>query len=168
MILSTHAIVGAAIASFLPSEPWAPFAAAALGFASHFAIDAIPHWDYPIRSAAIRPQSRAVVRYDRSLVRDLGLIGADGLIGTLVALALFASPATIATVLAGALAAMLPDPLQFVHSRFPHAPLHTLQQLHVWIHTDRRLKAPLGIASQLIFVVAVIAAAAGLHHGVLR
>ena len=61
--------------------------------------------------------------------------------------------------------AMLPDPLQFVHSRFPHAPLHTLQQLHVWIHTDRRLRAPLGIASQLIFVVAVVIGAAWLHHG---
>jgi hypothetical protein len=39
MILSTHAIVGAAIASFLPSHPTAAFV---LGFASHFVLDAIP------------------------------------------------------------------------------------------------------------------------------
>jgi len=39
MILSTHAIVGAAIASFLPSHPTTAFV---LGFASHFVLDAIP------------------------------------------------------------------------------------------------------------------------------
>jgi hypothetical protein len=42
MILSTHAIVGAAIASFLPSHPTIAFV---LGFGSHFVLDAIPHWD---------------------------------------------------------------------------------------------------------------------------
>src|SRR6516225_11831962 len=44
MILSTHAIVGGTIASLFPSHPALVVAA---GFASHFAIDAIPHWDYP-------------------------------------------------------------------------------------------------------------------------
>lgn len=165
MILSTHAIIGAAIASFLPAEPWAPFAAVLLGFASHFPVDAIPHWDYPIRSAAIEPGTRAAIRYDTSLLRDFGVIGTDGLIGPLLALTLFAAPATLATILAGALAAMLPDPLQFVHKQFPRGPLHPLQQFHVWIHTDRRLQAPAGIASQLIFVVAVVSGTAWLHHG---
>jgi hypothetical protein len=46
MILSTHAIVGGAIASLFPSHPLLVVAA---GFVSHFAIDAIPHWDYPLR-----------------------------------------------------------------------------------------------------------------------
>jgi len=45
MILTTHAIVGAALASFLSSHPAAAFVA---GFASHFVLDAIPHVDYPI------------------------------------------------------------------------------------------------------------------------
>jgi hypothetical protein len=47
MILSTHAVVGVALASFVPSHPFAAFV---IGFASHFALDAIPHWDYPIKS----------------------------------------------------------------------------------------------------------------------
>jgi hypothetical protein len=51
MILSTHAIVGGAVASLLPSHP---MPVAALGFASHFAIDAIPHWDYPLRSISVK------------------------------------------------------------------------------------------------------------------
>jgi hypothetical protein len=47
MILSTHAIVGGAIASLFPSHLVLVVAA---GFASHFAIDAIPHWDYPLQA----------------------------------------------------------------------------------------------------------------------
>jgi hypothetical protein len=50
MILSTHANFGGTIASLFPSEPL--FAVVA-GFASHFAIDAIPHWDYPLRSISV-------------------------------------------------------------------------------------------------------------------
>ena len=44
MILSTHAVVGAALASFVPSHPFAAFV---IGFASHFALDTIRrpfHW----------------------------------------------------------------------------------------------------------------------------
>jgi hypothetical protein len=39
MILTTHAVVGAALASFVPSHPVTAFA---MGFASHFVLDAIP------------------------------------------------------------------------------------------------------------------------------
>src|SRR5215813_5502703 len=88
MILSTHAIVGAAIASFLPSHPTAAFV---LGFASHFVLDAIPHWDYPIRSAAVDPKIGAPMTCDRALLRDAIVIGSDGLLGILGALLLFAS-----------------------------------------------------------------------------
>ena len=88
MILSTHAIVGAAIASFLPSHPTTAFV---LGFASHFVLDAIPHWDYPIRSAAVDPKFGAPVTFDRALLRDVIVIGSDGLLGILGALLLFAS-----------------------------------------------------------------------------
>src|SRR5258708_36388904 len=94
MILMTHAIVGASIASFMPSHP---VAAAALGFASHFALDAIPHWDYPIRSALnVSPgatpalaQGRAF--YAHPLFWDLGKVGLDALIGCVLSVALFAT-----------------------------------------------------------------------------
>jgi hypothetical protein len=33
-----------------------PTTAFVLGFASHFVLDAIPHWDYAIRSAAVDPK----------------------------------------------------------------------------------------------------------------
>ena len=51
MILSTHAVVGGTIASFVPGHPVLAFV---IGAASHFAIDAIPHVDYPLYSISIK------------------------------------------------------------------------------------------------------------------
>src|SRR5215831_8340191 len=120
MILSTHAIVGAAIASFLPSHPMAAFAP---GFASHFVLDAIPHWDYPIRSAAVHPKIGGPLTFDRALLRDAVVIGSDGLFGVLVALLLFASPDGLWSI----------DLLHTIHAHFPYEPLRTLQRFHRWI-----------------------------------
>ena len=100
MILSTHAIVGAAIASFLPSHPTTAFV---LGFGSHFVLDAIPHWDYPIKSASVDPEIGAPVTFDRALLRDVVVIGSDGLFGILGALLLFASSDGLWSILLGAL-----------------------------------------------------------------
>ena len=161
MILSTHAVVGGAIASFLPAHPAAAFA---LAFASHYALDAIPHWDYPIASASMDPKICGPMRLDRAFLRDLITIGADGLLGTLAALLLFASPQTLAVVLLGAFGAMLPDALQFLHARFPHEPLKTLQRLHRWAHSERKIQARVvAIGSQIALVVAVTGLSLAAH-----
>jgi hypothetical protein len=164
MILSTHAIAGAAIASFLPSHPAAAFV---LGFTSHFALDAIPHWDYPVRSASVNPKINAPVTFDRALLRDAITIGSDGLFGVLAAVVLFASPESLWAVLLGAFGAMLPDPLQFVHARFRHEPLETLQRFHRWIHTDKEIKehVVLGVGSQLLLVAVIVGLTAAAHAG---
>ena len=147
MILSTHAVTGAAIASLIPSHPVAAFAA---GFASHFVIDAIPHWDYPLRSITVKPGANSV-RLTPALVRDLCVIGGDGLAGLVLALAIFATPANVIAVAAGAIGAMLPDPLQFLQSFYPREPLASLQRFHRWTHTSRQLDWPLGVSSQAVF-----------------
>jgi hypothetical protein len=67
MILCTHAVVGAALASFVPSHPAAAFA---IGFASHFVLDAIPHWDYSIKSRSINPMIGAPIVFDSALLQD--------------------------------------------------------------------------------------------------
>jgi hypothetical protein len=55
----------------------------------------------------------------------------------------------------GAVAAMLPDPLQVAYSVYPHEPLKSLQRFHVWIHTKRKLTWPLGASSQALFAAAI-------------
>lgn len=153
MILSTHAIVGAAIGSLMPNHPALAFAC---GMVSHFALDAIPHWDYPLRSISIKPGQGSALRFNWSLGRDLGLISFDALAGLAVALWLYATPAAGGAVLMAALGAMLPDPLQLAHRLCPREPLATVQRFHVWIHSNHRLTWPLGVSTQLSFVVSVV------------
>jgi hypothetical protein len=163
MILSTHAVVGAALASFVPSHP---LAALVIGFASHFALDAIPHWDYPIKSRSVNPKIAAPMVFDRALLQDAVTIGFDGVVGIISALLLFGSPINYWAFLLGAIGAMLPDPLQFIHARLPHEPLRTLQRLHRWAHTNERIKnAILGVGAQASFVAFVVALTTVIHHG---
>jgi hypothetical protein len=164
MILTTHAIVGAALASFLPSHPAAAFA---VGFASHFALDAIPHVDYPIKSRSVNPKIGAPMAFDRALLQDAVTIGSDGLFGILVALFLFGSSANFWAILMGAIGAMLPDPLQFVYTRLPHEPLRTLQRFHLWAHTKKRMSGViLGVGSQAGFVAFVVGLTTAIHRGI--
>jgi len=155
MTLATHAIVGAAIASVLPDHHVLVFG---LAFASHFAVDAIPHWDYHVRSSSINTKVCAPMSYDKNLVLDLLSIGFDALLGIVLSLLIFASPATAGVVVLGAIAGILPDPLQFAYTRWRHEPLVSLQRFHQWIHTDLRLidKPVLGITSQVLFIVIVV------------
>ena len=153
MILSTHAIVGGAIATFIPGHPALAFA---VGVASHFTIDAIPHVDYPLRSISVRRSAPSALTLDWRLALDLGLLALDACIGLAIVLWLYASPVTTFAVLAGAFGGMLPDPLQLLQKIYPREPLKSLQRFHVWVHTKRRLSWPLGVISQLSFVGLVI------------
>jgi hypothetical protein len=164
MILFTHALVGAAIANMVPAHPAAAFA---LGVASHFALDAIPHADYPIRSASLDPKIGAPLRFDRALVQDAVTIGADGLSGLVLAFLLFASAGNQWAILLGAVGAILPDGFQFLTMRFPYEPLRTLQRFHRWAHTDTDIKdrLVLAIGSQAVLVLAVGAVSLAAQSG---
>ena len=153
MILSTHAIVGGAIASLFPSHPGL---VAVASFASHYAIDAIPHWDYPLQSIAVgRGANNRSLTRSRGLFLDLTLIGFDACAGLGLAVWLFATSATLGVIVLGACAAMLPDPLQFVQSVYPHEPLKSLQRFHHWMHAKQKLSWPIGASSQAMLAVAV-------------
>jgi hypothetical protein len=155
MTLTTHAVVGAAIATLFPQHPVIVFCAA---FASHFVIDAIPHADYPITSPSVNPLVGAAMRYDRRLFRDTVVIAGDGILGLILSLWLFSPQASIWLIMFGAFAGILPDPLQFLYAHFRHEPLVTLQRFHQWIHTDHRMKDTpvLGVFSQILFIVLVV------------
>ena len=92
---------------------------------------------------------------DRRLWGDLSLIALDASVGLAIAIWLFATPATIGAILLGAVAAMVPDPLQVVHALYPREPLKSLQRFHHWIHAKRKLSWMLGASSQAIFAAAV-------------
>jgi hypothetical protein len=130
LTLTTHAIVGAAIACVMPAHPYLAISSA---FASHFLLDAIPHWDYPIRSDAVKPGICAAIKFDGAMLADVLAISADALLGL---------------------------SLQFAYKTFPREPLISLQGFHSWIHSKRdlRTRPVLGLATQigLIFFVVLI------------
>jgi hypothetical protein len=157
LTLTTHAVVGGAIVSLMPSFPMLGLC---LAFASHFLLDAIPHLDYPIRSASVDPKIGARMRFDRALLIDTVTIGADAVLGIVLAVALFAAQANLLLVACGAGAAILPDALQFAYLRFRREPLASLQRFHCWIHTSNRMKRQpiLGVVSQVAFVAVLVMA----------
>jgi len=155
MTLTTHAITGAAIASVLPPSYELAFV---VGFASHFILDAIPHWDYKIISGSIDPDRGGRLGFDRRLVLDLLRIGADAAAGIILPLLFFAGPEYAPLIFMGAAGGMLPDFLQFLYLRFPRGPLVSLQRLHRWCHTEERFagRPAVGIATQVVFAAGVI------------
>lgn len=155
LTLTTHAIVGAAIASVIPAHPILAIAAA---FASHFLLDAIPHWDYPIRSDSVNPVVAAALKYDRALFTDILTIGTDAILGIGLALLLLAKPSNLALVFCAAGAAILPDALQFAYIRLPREPLISVQRFHSWAHASSDLKArPIfGLFAQIGLVLFVL------------
>ncbi len=157
MTLATHAVVGAAIANLMPTQPVLGFVA---GFASHFILDSIPHWDYHLASShndEANPLNNDLV-INRHFIGDLVKIACDGLLGlALVWLAL--SWHMLADrwfiLYLGAIGGMLPDALQFAYMKIRREPLTSLQRFHMWIHTNVKLdQRPLiGIGSQIIIII---------------
>ncbi len=162
--LTTHALVGAAAASMFPEQPYAAFAA---GFASHFLIDAIPHWDYIdyIRSFKRDPHGLdSDMELGRHFLRDLAILGADALLGAVLVLLIMCGwlgiPVEVAFIGAGA--GLYPDLLQFVYWKtrktFIEPSLELLQRFHRLVQQTSPLDVDprLGLGLQAALVVAVV------------
>jgi hypothetical protein len=159
MTLTTHAITGATVAALIPSHPVLGFVAA---FASHFVLDAIPHWAYSIKS--LKEDEENPMNSDMVIGKDFYFdilkIGADGILGLLASFVLLSvflkcSPFIV---LLGAIAGMMPDALQFVYWKWKHKPLTSLHRFHIYIHakTDLNKRPVVGILLQLVLVCIVL------------
>lgn len=160
MTLTTHAIVGAAAATLFPGQPVLAFTAA---FASHLAIDSLPHWDYRILSRQDENPRELVMQVDTrspKFLYDLLRIGGDAILGTILAVFIFSFwlfhfPLWLAVL--GAWAGILPDPLQFVYSKTQSKILLPLQRFHVWIQKGKSIYPPpfVGLLYQFVLVVLI-------------
>jgi hypothetical protein len=162
MVLATHIVVGSAVASIFPNHPLIGFSAA---FASHFVLDAIPHWEYKLKSRVstsgdplLKNSLETDFVINRFFVGDLFCIGIDILIGILLAIFALggAGRLSVSVLTAGALGAVTPDSLQFVYTKIRREPLVSLQRFHQWVHIKKHLRNPLaGIIWQLAIVALV-------------
>lgn len=167
MILTTHAITGAAVASVLPQNPILGFAA---GFASHFLLDMIPHWDYKLRSAKhdFENPLDSDIALNEDFLFDLMKISADGIFGVATALLLFSdlsslliSPVSLisSSIFWGISGALLPDFLQFVYFKWwRREPLKSLQRFHQRIQKIKVLKnrPVLGASLQAALIIVIV------------
>lgn len=159
MTLTTHAVAGAALATLFPNYPVLGFA---VGFVSHYFLDAMPHWSYSVKS--IREDENNLLNTNIILSRDsymdLFKIGLDGVLGLLLVFIIFgmSHQQSLLTIFMGAIGGMAPDALQFCYWKWKHEPLITFQRLHNWVHTKIRLdeKPILGILSQAAIIVIFI------------
>ena len=150
MILSTHAVIGAAIVSAMPTHP---VIGIVFAFGSHFVLDMIPHWDYKLYSNSINPNVGGKMKFNKHLVFDFFRIGGDAVIGIVVAYFLFRTPVHPIVWFLGASAAVLPDFLQFAYLKLKSKPLTHLQNFHQWIHSRIRITNPyIGIPFQIVIV----------------
>jgi len=150
MILVTHGLVGGSVALATGN----PFLGALAAFASHFVLDAIPHWDYhlPALDESNGPMNIEIER--RGLLETYAKVFIDGVLGVLlpVLLAYFAE-VPVALVFVGCVFAILPDFLQFVYFKTKTPLLYHFMLFHTLIHSHVRFdKRPvLGIAMQAMF-----------------
>jgi hypothetical protein len=159
MILSTHIVVGTAVASLFPNQPLIGFSAA---FTSHFLLDAIPHWDYELSSKKTNWDNRMEDDFnlDRRFVNDLRKILTDIVAGALLATAGLAVSGhwSLTVLAAGIFGGILPDALQVVYVKFRHQPLTSLYRFHMWIQEGKQLKVgPLnGLLLQWAIAVPIV------------
>jgi hypothetical protein len=80
---------------------------------------------------------------------------------------LFSSATNFWAILMGAVGAILPDPIQFVFTRWPHEPLKTLQRFHVWAHSKKQVdNVVFGASTQAAFVALILGLTFAVHSGV--
>ncbi|MCX6813598.1 MAG: hypothetical protein NTV77_03965 [Candidatus Azambacteria bacterium] len=160
MILTTHAIVGAA-AGRVFSNPYVAFAA---GFASHFIIDAIPHWEYDLKSRVENKENplKEDITLNKKFIGDLARIGLDFAFGVFASIFIFRNGSGFigapASLLAGVAGGVFPDFLQFLYFKIRREPFILAQKLHIYVHKGgKKIPAlPYGVVSQIILIIAAV------------
>ncbi len=140
MTLATHAVIAAAVAKpVMAIHPALGFVVALL---SHYLADAIPHWDYKLRSLSdTEPLEKRKFSSRKDFLHDLARIAFDGVLGVAVVLAIF-RPASLSELLIWLgviMAGMLPDLLQGIYYTRRAEFLKPLQVFHDFIHTKIKL-----------------------------
>lgn len=157
MVLSTHAVAGAALAQLIPSNPALGFG---LAVASHFLLDMIPHWDYSLSSLGQSvggSELNKKIKSGPALIADFLKTGADGFLGLILAFLIFypQSGSAVFALVIGVIGGVLPDFLQFIFYRYKPFWLRPVQYFHLWVHAKSNLNhRPVpGVLSQVLIMV---------------
>lgn len=159
MILVVHILLGALIGLTIPHQYWLVFVAA---FATHFLLDAVPHYEYRIQLLKDRSEERRGILNifkDKEAFFVLGKIAIDFLLGMLIAASLVWFSPVKKYVLVGALSAALPDGLLALYWATKMPLLEKLARFHHFVHPKNNKNTPIfwGIATQIaVSLIAII------------
>ena len=154
MVLTPHAVAGAAITSLFRLNPVTAFFA---GFLSHFFLDFIPHWDYKTKSFyrdEAFPLNNDFIISSNSYI-DFVKLSLDTSLGFLLSFLFFSFGAGVPflPILFGALGGIAPDALQFVYMKWRKEPLISLQKTHLLFHSSHRIYNPVLGVSLYCFII---------------
>lgn len=129
MILTPHAVVGAALTNMFPNDPVLGFS---IAFLSHFALDAIPHYQYDI-SKFLDEDTKSV----KSILKDAGsamhflFIVFDLVVALSLCFLIFIKNRQSAMItLIGVIGGLLPDFLLFIYYKYKYDPVIFLRERH--------------------------------------
>jgi hypothetical protein len=154
MILTPHAIVGAALANIFPSDPALGFG---LAFISHYVLDMMPHTDYKIDNF-VDKETKTVKSIFKSAGSALYLlsIAFDFLIAMFLCVLFFVRDEKSALItLVGIVGGLLPDFFQFLYLKYKNQPWIFLQKVHDKLHFEIKTKY-LGILVQIFLPILIL------------
>lgn len=140
MTLTTHSIIAAAVTK--PISHLHPLITLAVAIATHYLSDAIPHWDYPLKSIEHTEdkENRHWGTNRKAIIKDISSMTFDGLLGAAIVI-IVVRPVTREQwfwVFAAVVGGCLPDFLQGLYM-FKISFLRAHQRLHDFFHTNIRL-----------------------------
>jgi len=154
MILASHII----IAGILGSETQNYFLAAIIGLASHYVLDAIPHWDYLSEEFQSRVKTDKGFVKNKKFWRELGKVAIDGLAGLILLIMLIGlyKNLNITSALIGAFFGILPDAISLLYWITKWRPIKWNFDFQEFIHyyifkkTERNFWP--GVATQIVAI----------------
>jgi len=155
MILTSHIIVGGLLAGQLSTYGGSItgmanyFFQAAISLASHYLLDMVPHWEYPIGEFKRISETHEPQLAKKAFWFDLAKVGADALIGfSILFLSGYFLEIGWKSLIIGGIFGILPDSLSFLSWFSPSSVLQTHNKFHQSIHTKIKAGSKLGIATQ--------------------
>lgn len=155
MILISHALVGTA----LTGKHFQGGMIFAIAFASHYILDAIPHWHYSvpqIQKVMNDTTGRETLSFQMIFFPDFLKIAVDCIVGGVLSYFIFGG--SMENILLAVMGAVAPDVLVGLSRFYPQYVLELHYRFHSWAHSNMRLDDQpfLGIVTQVIFVIVMV------------
>ena len=156
-MLASHIIVS----GILGSQTQNYFLAAAIGFISHYIMDAIPHWDYYIsKEFKTRAETEPGFIKTKFFWKEISKVMADMALGFILISGYFwySGYQNIAVSAVAIFFGILPDPLQLLYFLTKNPVLKLNFDIQHFLHKEKKPGVAFGLLTQIVVIAAAFAA----------